>query len=439
MNLKEDNFALSAPHPYAIFLPAVNSTYAQVQAIKLKSDRRMPANITLDDLAFWTGKSKLWNHKFLLHSIGNYAIGANTRSPLFKRVPGSYTIVGDSGGYQLGRGKFDGFDGLYEGMSAEEAEYVWKNRYDEKCWIIHWLDYHSDYAMTLDLPLWALTSRGSTSPFHKCSESQLLALTVDNLRLIEREMEGRTKWLNVVQANTLEDGLRWYDGVRWFKHGGWSMAGNAGWRGGLFNMLTFLLTMRDDDAFSAGQEWLHVLGVSQPKWDIFLTAMQRGLRKTNERLQVSCDSATAFDMGGRFDRYAISPALGSDARDWSVGFGQLEQLRSHSDQSNPSPFPAASPLGNQLMMHHIIVDGSSLAGRRLDTISNMLLINHSLWVYLDAGRRANAAAFGAAKRNIPAAFAAAIDIIEEAFSVEQWALLLQRSKSELDLAASQKN
>jgi len=213
------------------------------------------------------------------------------------------------------------------------------------------------------------------------------------------------------------------------------MAGNAGWRGGLFNMLKFLLTMRDDDAFSAGQDWLHVLGVSQPKWDVFLTAMQRGLRKTNERLQVSCDSATAFDMGGRFDRYAVSPALGSDARDWSVGFGQIEQLRSHSDPANPKPFPAASPLGNQLMMHHIVVDDSAVAGRRLDTISNMFLINHSLWVYLDAGRRANAAAFGTGKRDIPAVYAAAIDIIEAAFSVEQWATLLAAQRAALDAAA----
>ena len=92
-----------------------------------------------------------------------------------------------------------------------------------------------------------------------------------------------------------------------------------------------------------------------------------------------------------------------------------------------------------MMMHHIVVVDSALADRRLDTISNMLLINHSLWVYLDAGRRANAAAFGTSKRDIPAVYATAIDIIEEAFRVEQWAALLDKSKAKLDAAAALKN
>ena len=378
MTEQADNFALSAPHPHAIFLPAVNSTYAQVQALKLKSNRPMPSNFMLDDLAFWTGKSRLWNHKFLLHSIGNYSIRADTRSPLFARAPGSYTIVGDSGGYQLGRGKFSGFEGLYEGMNAADAEYVWRNRYDEKCWIIHWLDHHCDYGMTLDLPLWALTPRGSTSPFHSCTEDQLLALTIDNLRLIEREMEGKAKWLNVVQGNTLPDALRWWDGVKWFRHGGWSLAGSAGARGGLCEMLHLVLTMRDEDAFTAGQDWLHVLGVSQIKWDVFLTAIQHELRRNNERLQVSCDAATSFQQGGIYDRYAVSPSLGENAEDWVMRYEQIEHLKSLADASNPTPFPASSPLADRINMHHVLVKDKDFASRRFDTLSNMMLINHSL-------------------------------------------------------------
>jgi hypothetical protein len=430
-----DNFVLQAPHAHAIYLPAVNSSYAKVGSIALPNARALPPGLSPADFEFWTGNSKLWNHKFLLHSIGNYSVGANTRGPLFCRPSGAFTIVGDSGGFQIGRGRFKGIDGLYAEMPAEEAEGVWKDRYDEKSWIVRWLDHYCDYAMTIDMPLWARLERGKDSPFHACSEEQLLAMTNDNLRLIEELAQGTTKWLNVVQATTLEDGLRWWNGVKWFKRGGWSLAGSAGWRGGLYTMLNILLTMRDDNAFSPGQNWVHFLGVSQMRWDIFLTAIQMGLRRTNPALQISFDSATAFDQGGRFDKYALSPSLGTDESGWSMSFAQIEHLQKYSDANNAIPFPDSSPLGDILSMHHVVIKDDEFAGRRFDSLSNFMLINHTLWVYLDAGRRANAAAFYAEKREIPNSFAAALDIIERAFIIENWEDFLNKESGSLNVVA----
>lgn len=430
-----DDFVISFPHPHAVYLPAVNSSYAKVGRLKASNSRPLPASLTLSDFEFWSGTSKLWNHKALLHSIGNYSVFEDTRGPLFARASGAFTMVGDSGGFQLGKGAFDGFKGLSAGMKADDAVNVWSDRYNEKKWIINWLDQYCDYAMTIDMPLWATLPRGSSSPFHLCTEAQLLEMTNDNLRLIDQVSNGRTKWLNVIQATDLADGLRWWDGVKWFRRGGWSLGGVAGWRGGLYTMLNILLTMRDDGAFEPGQDWIHVLGVSQMKWDIFLTAIQNGLRRMNPSLQVSFDSATAFNQGGRFDEYATVPVLGSDVKNWAIRFEQIEHLRGLADRSNPTPFPSPSPLGSQLSMHHLLVDDSELAGRRFDTLSNFMLINHSLWVYLDAGRRANAAAFGSSKRNIPDLYARAIDIIDQAFVVENWRDFLAQEKETLDAAA----
>jgi hypothetical protein len=55
------------------------------------------------------------------------------------------TIVGDSGGYQIGRGviQFDWKD--FEGNKANKV------RSD----ILNWLELTSDWAMTLDVPTWA--------------------------------------------------------------------------------------------------------------------------------------------------------------------------------------------------------------------------------------------------------------------------------------------
>ncbi|WP_421696178.1 hypothetical protein [Aestuariivirga sp.] len=430
-----DNFVLTVPHRHAIYLPAVNSSYAKVGRHRVTPERQLPGGLTVSDFEFWTGNSKLWNHKFILHSIGNYSVGADTRGPLFSRPSGAFTIVGDSGGYQLGKNRFKGFGGLTSGMSSQSAVNVWNSRYDEKRWIINWLEHYCDYAMTIDMPLWATQSRGSESPFHRCSEVELLALTNDNLQLIQQLTNGKTKWLNVVQATNLEDGLRWWNGIKWFRHGGWSLGGAAGWRGGLYIMLNILLTMRDDHAFEAGQDWLHVLGVSQTKWDIFLTAIQNGLRCTNPSLQVSCDSATAFDLGGRFDKYALSPTLGEDESDWSISFGQIEHRQSYADSNSPLDFPASSPLGDVLKMHHLVVKTEEISGRRFDTLSNLMLINHNVWTYLDASRRANSAAFASVPRKIPQAYARTIDIIGDAFSRESWSDFLLKERPALDAVA----
>lgn len=86
-------------------------------------------------------------------------------------------------------------------------------------------------------------------------------------------------------------------------------------------------------------------------------------------------------------------------------------------------------------MHHVVVNSEPIKGRRLDTLSSMLLINHSLWVYLDAERRANAAAFNPTKRDIPNSIATALDIIQQAFTVEDWVDFLNRESGALDRVA----
>ncbi len=430
-----DAFAMTAPYDHAIYLPAVQPSYAAVRDLNLDRSRPLPAGFAIEDLEFWSGTSKLWNHKFLLHSIGTYKVGADPRGQLFSRGTGTFTVVGDSGGYQIGMGTFAGFNGLRSGMNGDHAVAAWKENYDGKRWLIRLLDHYCDYAMTIDMPLWAATSLGTNSPFHGCSEAQLLAMTNDNLRLIEEEMDGRAKWLNVITGTNPEDIVRWWDSVKWFRHGGWALAGTAGWRGGLASILSTVLMMRDETAFEPGQDWMHVLGVSRPVWDVLLTTIQREIRKLNPAFQISFDSASAFRQGGMNDEYALPPKLGADLKDWSIRYDKLLGLQKYADPAGNLPFPVSSPLGDQLMLHHLVVDGSELSGRRIDTLTNMMLINHSLWVYLDAGRRANVAAFGSNARDLPQKLAAAVDVIEAAFAAENWTEIIESERAVLDAIA----
>jgi hypothetical protein len=428
-----DNFTFTHPSPYAIYLPAVNTTYPKIIDDELPKSRPVPAGFTLDDLAFWSGKSKYWNHKYLLHSIGGYDVGSDPRGPLFRKHKGDFITIGDCGGYQIGKGTLKGLKDLKKGITGNTAVEAWSRNYDAKTWIINWLEQHCDYAMTIDMPLWAKTNFGMNSPFHNCSEEQLLSMTVENLRLIDREKQGRTKWLNVIQGTNQIDTLKWWNAVKWFKDGGWSLAGAAGWRGGLYNVLLTVLTMRDEGAFESGSDWIHMLGVSQPKWDIFLTAIQRQLRRSNPNIQISCDSASPFESGGARDQYALPPLLGKKLTDWSIGYKTLTAVRSDADRTKTTPSPLLSPLGQTLSLRDLVVDDSPMSGRRIDKFSNVFLMNHNTWIYLDAGRRANDAAFNSTSTdNIPIEFTAILEIIDTAFTTTDWISVLDTSKDFLD-------
>lgn len=430
-----DTFALTSPHDYAIYLPATNPQYAGVSEMSVRPSRPMPSGFDLEDLAFWSGTSKLWNHKFLLHSIGAYSVGTDTKGPLFRKKKGEFTFVGDSGGFQIGKGSLNGLTNLHAGMSGDAAYAGWNDNYDTKMWVINWLEQYSDFAMTLDMPLWARHPNNVKSPFHFCSDEQLLAMTLENLELIELERRGRTTWLNVIQGTTPENTLTWWNAVKRYRLGGWALAGSAGWRGGLYNMLKIMLTMNQEGAFDDGTKWLHVLGVSQAKWDICLTAMQMQLRQKNKLIQISCDSATPFTCACALDQYAISPLLGKRTEDWALSFETLSAVKSHADPANARPSGLSSPIGQLLQLHHLVVDGSDFAGRRVDELTNMMVSNHNAWVILDAGRRANRMAFAGNRQELPDDYIVVLDVIEQAFATKNWQVVLDKYKAVLDRVA----
>ena len=428
-------FGLKQPLPTAVYLPALGAEYYKTAYRSAAKTRPFRSGFEPRDLAFWSGSSRLWNHHHVLHSIGGHGVGSDTKDKFYHQDRDEFILLGDSGGYQIGAGTLKGLQGLKKGITAEQAQTAWAANYDAKLWIIDWLERYSDYAMTLDMPLWAMTADGVKSPFHRCNAEQLTAMTVENLRLIEDNREGRTQWLNVIQGSNDKDILPWWEAVKWFRHGGWSLAGAAGWKGGLYNVLTTVLRMRDEAAFVPGQNWIHVLGVSQPRWFVFLTAIQRCLRRDNPVLQISCDSATPSIKGGKKDEYILPVHLDSDIKNWAFQFATLNTYLRHASPNCTEAAPLHSPVGQGLMMNELAVNPDPLAGRRLDTLSSQIIVNHNMWVILDAAERANAMAFGQDRHLLlPPQLAEAVDVIEAAFAAQDWASVLQQNRVVLDRA-----
>jgi hypothetical protein len=361
-----------------------------------------------------------------------YPIGHYPRNAVTWRNRSQSILVGDSGGFQIGKGTLKGLKVLRDQpMPALEAINAWRDENLARDWIIRWLDTYTDYAMTIDMPLWAAMSSGKNSPFHNCSVDQLIAMTVANLRLIERRMTGRAKWVNIVQCGaTMAETKRWWDAVKWFRKGAWAVSSQPNSKEGIETTLATLLLMRDDKAFEVGHDWLHVLGVSTVEWAIMLSAVQRALNKDNPGLLVSYDSSSPFQDAGRYERITLTPQFTSDRSSWRFRFAETQQSIFLVGAGGAIQFEHdQSPIGKRLLMNHLIVNGDKWSRRRFDTVSMTLLANHNAWVYLDAFLTANDLALERNSARVPSLYLERLDMIKEAFELETWATFIAKHSS----------
>ena len=404
---------------YAVYLPAVNDSFAAEALKPLPPTRPFPAGLTLSDLIFWDRGNRLWHYSHLLHSVGLHAVGSQPDNAVTRAGRTDCVLLGDSGGYQIGTGKLKGYRELRSGMDAASAQSTWAGAYSVRRWILDWLELHTDYAMTIDMPLWATLPKGEASPFHQCSQQALTDMTVDNLRFIDTHRQGRTRWLNVIQGLDDSSMLAWWQAVKWFDCSGYALAGAAGVKGGIANVLKILLTMRDDGALAEGHNWIHVLGVSTPRWAILLSAIQRALRKSvNPRMQISYDSATPFQAGGIREEVAIIPNYTNHPRDWAIRFERVEQ--SAQLAGSAEPFPYSSPIGDRITMGDLNVRGGDWDQRSFDSVSNALLCNHNCWVLLRAFELANELAFESNASHVPAQWRDCLELIDGIFADGNW-------------------
>ena len=418
---------------FAVYLPAQQFGFASVVDSDKHRDklRPFPANIKLTDLDFLNAKSKLWHYGYTLYSAGQFTSARPQACAVSNRDRTCTTILGDSGGFQIGSGTLKGTEHLKNAKTTTELCDAWRNNKDVAKWIVNWLDTHSDYAMTIDMPLWARFPANKKSPFHKCSVDELIDLTVGNLEYIKHTTRGTTKWLNVLQGTDAKDSKQWWDAVKKYKLGGWALASMVGWRGGLENVLRSVLTIRDEGGFEAGQDWLHVLGTSTPVWAVLLTAIQRGIRaKANPLLRVSYDSASPFQLAGRFQKVVRYPKFGSGFDSWS--------LTAHEAPINPMyatnthQFPFASPLGDLMTLQHLNVRGGEFQSKPVDTVGSAMLTNHNVYVYVRALLEANELAFmgiSEADKCVPQVLLDACAFIEDLMGQQNWAAKLKKEQT----------
>lgn len=340
---------------YAVYLPAISSfysTYVAKQRLgEFVSDERIPTGFDrgIEGMNFLNEEEGYFTYKYGLYSAGHAQLdltkSMEQESMIQQRQRNKTMILGDSGGYQIGKGvlKFDWLD--FEGKEATKTRQK----------ILEWLEVTADWSMMLDVPTWACDHIHSPKTGLKTFEDCLDKTRYNNDYFLMNRM-GQTKWLNVLQGSDWDTAEKWYDGVKEFSDPAGKYAGREaeGWAFGGANMckmditLKRLMTLREDGLLK-GKNWIHFLGTAQLDWSCYLTLIQRQIRKhINEELTISFDCASPFIATAHGLVY--TNAVHTSKR-WSVIMDKAPDNKELSGSDIPFPFESA--IGRRLTMADI--------------------------------------------------------------------------------------
>ena len=340
---------------YAVYLPAISSFYSTYVAKQRLEEfvpkTRIPAGFDrgIEGMNFLNPEQGYFTYKYGLYSAGHAQLdlqkSMTQESMIQQRDRGNTMILGDSGGYQIGKGvlKFDWLD--FEGPAATKTRQS----------ILEWLELTADWSMMLDVPTWACDHIHSPKTGLKTFDDCLDKTRYNNDYFLMNRL-GQTKWLNVLQGSDWDTAEKWYAGVKEFSDPAGKYAGREaeGWAMGGANMckmditLKRLMTLREDGLLK-GKNWIHFLGTAQLDWSCYLTLIQRQIRKhINEELTISFDCASPFIATAHGLVY--TNAVHTPKR-WSVIMDKAPDNKALS--GSDIPFPFESSIGRRLTMGDI--------------------------------------------------------------------------------------
>lgn len=339
---------------YSVYLPAIStfySTYVSKQRLsEYVPKERLPATFDrgIEGMNFLNAEEGYFTYKYGLFSAGHAQLdltkSLTQESMIQQRDRNGTLILGDSGGFQIGKGvlKFDWLD--FEGPNATKTRQQ----------ILEWLEVTADWSMMLDVPTWACDHNHTAKTGLKTFEDCLDKTKYNNEYFLKNRL-GQTKFLNVLQGGDWERAEQWYQGVKEFSDTKvWGDKAAEGWAMGGANMsmmdvtLKRLMTMRDEGMLE-GKDWMHFLGTAQLDWACYLTLIQRQIRKhINEKITVSFDCASPFIATAHGLVYT-NPQ--HSTKRWSTIMEKAPDNKSLA--GSDIPFPWTSEIGSRLTMGDI--------------------------------------------------------------------------------------
>ena len=292
---------------YAVFLPALSGFYATYVGKQRFPDAngntyvestRVPAdfNTGIEGLNWINPVDAYFPYHWALYSAGHAELDTNKVSPkedmVRNRDRSRSFVLGDSGGFQIGKGVWEG---------------DWK---DPKCpkaqkkreLVLTWMDTYMDYGMILDIPAWVCRSPAGRAATNINSYMEAVEGTYINNDYFMAKRTGACKFLNVLQGENHGEAEDWYQRMKKYCDPAQYEKPFEGWAMGGQNMcdvhliMKRLVALRFDGLLQEGlHDWMHFLGTSKLEWACLLTDIQRAVRKyVNPAFTISFDCASPF-------------------------------------------------------------------------------------------------------------------------------------------------
>jgi hypothetical protein len=441
--MSQDNLT-AKQNDYAVFLPAISGFYATFVGKQRDpasppyvDPARMPTRLTDMEMMNWLNANKgLFPYKWSLYSGGHANLDLTkqdwSEDMVRNRDPGT-TILGDSGGFQIAKGLWEGDwkanSGCPKAQKKREA-------------VLKWLDNISDYCMTLDIPTWVIHDKKAAAACQISTLQQAVDATKYNNEYFMKHRRGKnnggTKILNVLQGANHADADRWYNLMKDYcdptkypdtHFDGWAMGGQN--MCDVHLVLKRLVALRHDNLLQEGiHDWMHFLGTSKLEWAVLLTVIQRAIRRyVNPAFTISFDCASPFlaTANGQVYHHIDLPPEGKwcyrmspivDDKKYATDtrpYGQAvvaDGLIDHFDESpiskllqmkdiciyKPGQRKTDAELNGETfdpnnMNHFHVAPDLNKIGKNgktsWDSFSYALLMGHNVWTHIESVQRAN--------------------------------------------------
>ena len=379
------NDLTSQQNDYAIYLPAISGAYTT----SLSANKRHPSTMkTLDDLNFFRNDTDaVYTYDWGLYSAGHAQLDLtkNLKSEEMIHKRGSHTtLLADSGGFQIGKGKWEG---SWADPSCKKAE-------KKREVLLHWLCTVSNYSMILDIPSWTYTNSEVADKVGIYSFQDAIKATRFNNDYFIQNKENDTKFLNVVQGNSHAEVFNWFNQVKNYPFSGWAFGGQSS--RDLKIMLELVVHLMYDGLLEEGErDWIHVLGVGRVHWAVALTQMQRLIRqKHNKNFTFSLDSASPFLSTVNASIYTNINT--KDRSNWNLTTQSAIDNKSLTvDPRNISDFYddfLCNPVSDRIGISDICVRDHNYptdSKTSWDTPSYILIMANNVWQQINAVQEAN--------------------------------------------------
>ena len=417
MTIERDNLT-AKQKDYAVFLPALSGFYAtyvgkqrfpDVNGNLYVDSTRVPSNFEtgIEGLNWLNPDAAYFPYHWSLYSAGHAELDVNKHSPkedmIRNRDRSRSFILGDSGGFQIGKGVWEG---------------DWKNPNCPKAQkkrelVLTWMDAYMDYGMCLDIPAWVARSPAGRKATGINTYMEAVEGTYINNDWFINNRTGACKFLNVLQGETHGDAEDWYQRMKKYcdpkqypgKHfNGWAMGGQN--MCDVHLVLKRLVALRYDGLLVEGiHDWMHFLGTSKLEWACLLTDIQRAIRKyVNPNFTISFDCASPFlaSANGQIyiqtetvDRskwtYRMVPSVddkkyANDTRKFSDAVLQDGRFKAFTD----------SPVSNRIQINDVCyyapgdLNKIGKEGKTSwDSFSYAIQMGHNVWSHINSVQEAN--------------------------------------------------